>query len=392
MEIKYNNKTYNKIKELLADTTIADIDKFLFDNEKITLADFVNLQEQENKNDANGSASNSGDNGSASNSGDMGSASNSGYWGSASNSGHWGSASNSGDKGSASNSGHWGSASNSGYWGSASNSGDKGSASNSGHWGSASNSGDKGSASNSGDMGSASNSGYWGSASNSGYWGVSVSNAIFGTVSNKAGLYSMVTEFVFDNLIYGENPLKEKIIKQNAKLIKFTKEMEGKYYTLLKNKIFEVVDHDGIKMIVTDRKDINGFKVLKGIIFGDYTIYNKQRKFEDIDKTFVVEKDGIFSHADTIEKAIADFRYKIANRDTSDFEYFKTTKDKISTDEIIKGYRVITGSCELGTKHFVEDIMGDKLKDSYTIDEALVILRTENAYAFEKFEKFVRGE
>ena len=328
MEIKYNNKTYNKIKELLADTTIANVDEFLFDNEKITLADFVNLQEQENKNDARGSASNSGD---------------------------------------------WGSASNSGYRGSASNSGDCGSASNSGDWGSASNSGD------------------WGSASNSGDWGISVSNAIFGTVSNKAGLYSMVIEFVFDNLIDGEGLPKEKIIKQNAKLIKFTKEMEGKYYTLLKNKIFEVVECDGIKMIVTDRKDINGFKVLKGIIFGDYTIYNKQKKLEDINKTFVVKKDGIFSHADTIDKAIADFRYKIANRDTSDFEYFKTTKDKISTDEIIKGYRVITGSCEFGTKHFVEDIMGDELKDSYTIDEALAILKTKNAYAFEKFENFVRG-
>ena len=47
MKIKYNNKEYNKIKDLLADTTIANIDKFLFNKKKITLADFINLQEKE---------------------------------------------------------------------------------------------------------------------------------------------------------------------------------------------------------------------------------------------------------------------------------------------------------------------------------------------------------
>ena len=61
MKIKYNNKEYNKIKDLLADTTIANIDKFLFNNKKITLSSFIKLQEKENKKDASGSASNSGD-------------------------------------------------------------------------------------------------------------------------------------------------------------------------------------------------------------------------------------------------------------------------------------------------------------------------------------------
>lgn len=155
MKIEYDGKEFNKIKELLAETTIQNIDKFLFDNKKITLRDFINLQEEENKKDS------------------------------------------------------WGSASNSGYRGSASNSGD---------------------------------------------WGVSISNAVFGSVSNKAGLYSLITEFVFNNIKIGEGFPKEKIIKQNAKLIRFTKNMEGKYYTLLKNKVYEVVECDGIKNIVIDKK------------------------------------------------------------------------------------------------------------------------------------------
>ena len=335
MEIEYDGKKFNKIKELLSATTIKNIDKFLFDNKKITLSDFINLQEEENRKDSVGSASNSGDRGSAS---------------------------------------------NSGY---------RGSASNSGNWGSASNSGDRGSASNSGDRGSASNSGYRGSASNSGDWGISMSNSIFGSVSNKAGFYSLITEFVFNDIKEGEGIPKEKIIKQNAKLIKFTKKMDSKYYTLLKNKIYEVIECDGIKNIIIDRKIIYGYNVIIGIEFGnDITIYNKQKNIEDFEKVYIVEKDGIYSHGETIENAIKDFRYKIGNRNIEDYGYLKKEKGKIKTEELIKAYRVITGSCEYGTKQFVENL--DNLKEEYTIEEALNILKSKNAYRIDVFEKFIK--
>ncbi len=73
MKIEYNGKQFTKIKELLAETTISNIDKFTINNKKITLSDFIGLQETENEKDASGSASNSGDWGSASNSGYSGS-------------------------------------------------------------------------------------------------------------------------------------------------------------------------------------------------------------------------------------------------------------------------------------------------------------------------------
>jgi hypothetical protein len=218
-----------------------------------------------------------------------------------------------------------------------------------------------------------------------------MSNSIFGSVSNKINLYAMITEFVFDNLIWGEGIPKDKIIKQNAKLIKFTKEMEGKFYTLFKNKIYQVVECDNIKTLVLEQKEFNEYKVIKGIEFGnDFTIYNKQIKIEDIEKLIVVEKNGIYSHGETIEQAVQDFRYKIGNRDMSDYEYLRKTKDKIPADEIIKAYRVITGSCEIGTKMFVESIA--ELKSEYTLKEALKLLKENNAYKFEEFEKFIKGE
>ena len=317
MKIEYNGKQFNKIKDLLAETTVANIDKFLFNNEKITLSDFIWLQETENKNDSNGSASNSGD---------RGSASNSGYSGSASNSGDWG---------------------------------------------------------------SASNSGYRGSASNSGDWGSAMSNSIFGTVSNKAGLYAMITEFVFDDLKKGEGLLREKIVKQNAKLMKFTSKTSGKFFTLLKNKIYQVVEYDNIKMVVLNKQEKLGYEIIEGIEFGvDATIYNKQVALEDIDKLFVVIKEGISSHGSTIKEAIDDFKYKISNRDTGEYNYLRTTKEKIKTNDIIRAFRVITGACLKGTKVFVESFTD--LKEEYTIDEALEILKGKGAYGVDVFEKFIK--
>jgi len=200
----------------------------------------------------------------------------------------------------------------------------------------------------------------------------------------------MITEFVFDNIRNGEGIPKEKIIKQNAKLIKFTKTMVGKFYTLLKNKVYEIIDCDNIKMIILEQKELNGYKIIKGIQFGDdITIYNKEVRIDEIKKIIVVEQNGVYSHGDTVERAIKDFRYKISSRDLSKYEYLKKEKSTVPTDELIKAYRVITGACEFGTKTFVEQ-MG-VIENGYTVPAVLKLLKSKNAWGIETFEKFVRG-
>jgi hypothetical protein len=309
MTIEYNGKKYDKIKDLLVETTINNLDKFLFNNEKLTLSDFIGLQEIENSADASGSASNSGYRGSASNSGDCGSASNSGYWGSAS------------------------------------------------------------------------------------------VNAFMGAVSNTTGLYGMVTEFIIDGFSAKNcdsyKYLSERIVRQNAKLIKFTAEMSGKFYTLFKNQVFEVVTVDGIRMLVLDTSQKLGYTVTTGITYSanrweDYEICNKKVRLSDIPRIVVVERDGVFSHGKTIEQAIKDFRYKIGSRDTKDYEYLCKEKGAVDTDVFVKAYRAVTGACETGTKMFMERLAG--LKDKYTVAEALTLLRAHNAYRVDMFEKFIKNE
>jgi hypothetical protein len=236
--------------------------------------------------------------------------------------------------------------------------------------------------------GSASNSGYSGSASNSGDSGISVSNSFFGTVSNKAGCFS----FIVENEHKGKYTNGLIITKQNAKTVKFTKEMDGKFYTLFKNKIYEVIEADDIKTLVLERKKQGDIDIVKGIEFGnDIDIYKAGMTVDKCKNQYVVIiPDGVNSHGDTVEQAIADLRYKIGNRDTTAYEYLRTEKGKVKTDDLIKAYRVITGACMYGTKSFVEGL-GDLVKDEYTMIEAISLLQTKNAYALDKFIDFLGG-
>ncbi len=55
------------------------------------------------------------------------------------------------------------------------------------------------------------------------------------------------------------------------------------------------------------------------------------------------------------------------------------------TDSIIC-YRVITGACRFGTNNFLDNVLGENSKDSYTIREMIQL--TENQYGNTKFKDF----
>ena len=98
---------------------------------------------------------------------------------------------------------------------------------------------------------------------------------------------------------------------------------------------------------------------------------------------YVVTDGEYYSHGDTIKQAKADLIYKISNRDTS--QYADLTLDSVVTKaEAIKMYRVITGACESGTKHFVSGLT--KTKAKYTIAELIKL--TAGQYGNETFAKF----
>ena len=98
---------------------------------------------------------------------------------------------------------------------------------------------------------------------------------------------------------------------------------------------------------------------------------------------YVVTDGENFSHGDTIKQAKADLIYKISNRDTS--AYKDLTLDSVVTKaQAIQMYRVITGACEAGTKHFVSGLA--KTKAKYKIAELIKL--TKGQYGAQTFAKF----
>jgi len=102
--------------------------------------------------------------------------------------------------------------------------------------------------------------------------------------------------------------------------------------------------------------------------------------------SFCIEVDGVYSHGATIKEAKDSLLYKISDRDTSKYKDY-TLDTVISFEEAIKMYRCITGACEGGTRHFVENVLKNK-KKKYTIKE--VIEETKGQYNNDKLRQFFK--
>ena len=99
----------------------------------------------------------------------------------------------------------------------------------------------------------------------------------------------------------------------------------------------------------------------------------------------VTDGNGKYAHGRTIKDAKGDLIYKISNRDTSRYKDLKLT-DTLTHEEAIEAYRVITGACSAGTRDFVENYLGDKKAESYTIED--IIQLTEGKFGNQTFADF----
>ena len=130
------------------------------------------------------------------------------------------------------------------------------------------------------------------------------------------------------------------------------------------------VHADGITKKLLSRKKIGNTEVFEVEEF----LTNKS--------SYVVKRGNTFSHGETVEKAIEGLRYKLSDRDTSQYKRWKLD-DKKPIEDVISAYRAITGACEFGTRQFCES---KKLKKTYSVKE--VIALTKGAYGNEEFAKF----
>jgi len=119
---------------------------------------------------------------------------------------------------------------------------------------------------------------------------------------------------------------------------------------------------------------------------GDFVIY-KTRKIGSENINYVVQRGETFSHGETIKQAMDDLKYKISNRDCSEYKKWQMADVK-TKEELIQAYRKISGACETGVKNFLS---GKDLPEKMTIIEALGIVGGN--YGAEIFlDFFLEGE
>lgn len=113
----------------------------------------------------------------------------------------------------------------------------------------------------------------------------------------------------------------------------------------------------------------------------------KVKSFRDYKELYVVTNgNGVYAHGVSLSDAQRDLEYKLST--TRDVEEYKSwTLDTIvNVADAIKCYRTITGACEYGTKYFVDTVLGDNVKDTYTIQE--IIHLSENRFGNKGFSNF----
>ncbi|MBU1067718.1 hypothetical protein KKE60_08005 [Patescibacteria group bacterium] len=130
---------------------------------------------------------------------------------------------------------------------------------------------------------------------------------------------------------------------------------------------------DNIPMIFKKRK---GNVIIGNVLKQDMTIG---------EKIYIIEDNGVYAHGKTIEEARESFVYKLSDRDTSAYDDM-TLETTLSFADAVKMYRTITGACEFGVRHFVDENNVDK-KDR-TIKE--IIETTKGQYGNDKLAEFFK--
>jgi hypothetical protein len=123
--------------------------------------------------------------------------------------------------------------------------------------------------------------------------------------------------------------------------------------------------------------------ILSKIIAHRGNVYRVRSLGREEPSYVVTDGQGNYSHGKTLRDARTDLRFKLAERDTSQFKGWALTK-RVSADDAIIMYRAITGACQEGVSHFLSTL-GDTPE---TITVRRIIQITKGQYGHEQFAKF----
>jgi hypothetical protein len=114
-----------------------------------------------------------------------------------------------------------------------------------------------------------------------------------------------------------------------------------------------------------------------------YTIYTSV--FVNSPTQYLVTNGTYSAHAKTIKQAILDIRFKQMDRNIEEYKGL-TLDDKLSYNDAIVMYRVVTGACSGGTEDFLNSHPELSARKKYSIRE--IINLTSGQYGGEALVKF----
>ncbi len=119
----------------------------------------------------------------------------------------------------------------------------------------------------------------------------------------------------------------------------------------------------------------------------EYTIYTSV--FVNSPMRYLVTDGTHSAHARTIKQAILDIRFKQMNRNMDDYRDFGLD-DKLTYDDAVVMYRVITGACQAGTQAFLEQHPELSQRKKYSVKEVLDL--TNGQYGNDEIKQFFSGD
>jgi hypothetical protein len=141
-----------------------------------------------------------------------------------------------------------------------------------------------------------------------------------------------------------------------------------------KNRTFKVID--GYTMLIESHKQRGAITIYKARYFGGGPI-------EKLKQCFIAESEGYFAHGDTTEEAVRDLNFK-ALQETADLSEI-VEQVKSSGKVTVAQYRLLTGACASGVKHFLE--LKGILPDTESLPLKEVIAMTQGAFGGEKMKE-----
>ena len=154
------------------------------------------------------------------------------------------------------------------------------------------------------------------------------------------------------------------------------------YFEISNLPIIKDINYKSIKnidntiMLTFNEKQIDNMTIYKSMYIADY--FKNDKNY-----VFVANKDNLYAHGNSIKQAIDDLSFKIAYKNGAKENAIKLIANGSGN---MYDYRLLTGSCQDGTEHFLNKL-SVPLDTKMTIQEMVDFVTEHRAY---KYETFIR--